>query len=131
MARVRNGSRLGAVDRAVLEALLPAGANRLLPLGVLDSGFEAFLPEFERDAAPQLRRAFRAALLAGGWLAPLLVRRLPPLSRLAPSERERALEAFGHSNVTVLRQLASVLKTVVALHYGAVAEVRQAIGYHA
>ena len=124
-------ARLSRLDKAVLEALLPAGANPLLPLGVLESGFESFLVDFESDGAPQLRWAFRLSLVAAGWFAPLLIRRLPPLTRLSPQDRERALESMDRSNITVLRQLMRVLKTVVALHYGAVLSVRQAIGYHA
>ena len=124
------GARLNRLDRAVLDALLPPRAHAMLPLGVLDSGFDRFLIEFESDGAPPLRRVFRLSLIAAGWLAPLLIRRLPPLSRLSPQDRERALESMDRSNITILRQLMRVLKTVVAFHYGSVLSVRQAIGYH-
>jgi hypothetical protein len=124
------GARLNRLDRAVLDALLPAGANAELPLGALDSGFEDFLAEFESQGATQLRWAFGLSLVAAAWLAPLLIRRLPPLTRLEPDDRERALESMDRSNITILRQLMRVLKTVVGLHYGAVPGVRRAIGYH-
>ena len=97
----------------------------------MESGFERFLGDFEISAAPQLRSAFRWALLAAVWIAPLLMRRLPPIGRLEPSDRAAALRAMERSNVVAVRQLVRVLKTVVALHYGAVPEVRQAIRYHA
>jgi hypothetical protein len=70
-------------------------------------------------------------LIASIWVAPLLVRRLPPISRLPPNERRDALRAMEGSRSPVLRQLIRVLKTVIGLHYGALPEVRQAIRYHA
>ena len=51
-------------DRAVLGALLP---------GVLETGFDGFLTEFEAVAPSHLRRAFRLALVAAGWVAPILI----------------------------------------------------------
>lgn len=131
MLSARRSRRLSRVDSAVIDALLPADADERLPVGVLDSGFEAFLDDFARLAAPNLQRGFWISLLAAGWVAPLLVRRLPPLSRLPLGDRGRALEAMERSRLAVLRQLLSVLKTVVSLHYGAVPEVRRAIGYGA
>lgn len=122
--------RLNAVDRAVLETLLPGGVSPVLSLGVLDTGFDEFLDDFRKLGAADLQRAFRIALLAAGWMAPLLVGRLPPLSRLSPADRERALTAMDGSEVAILRQLVRVLKTVVGLHYGAVPAVRRTIGYH-
>lgn len=122
--------RLSAVDRAVLEALLPGGVNPILPLGVMESGFEAFLDEFEALGAIELRRVFRIGLVGAGWIAPLLVGRLPPLSRLSPAARERSLAAMETSEVTLLRQLVRVLKTVVGLHYGSLPAVRRSVGYH-
>jgi hypothetical protein len=97
----------------------------------MESGFEGFMGEFENSAAPQLRSAFRWALVASVWIAPLLIRRMPPIGRLVPSDRAAALLAMERSSVVALRQLVRVLKTVVALHYGALPEVRQAIQYHA
>lgn len=113
--------RLGTVDRAVLGALLP---------GVLETGFEGFLTEFEAVAPSHLRRAFRLALVAAGWAAPILIGRPPPLSLLSSGDRTRALAAMESSRMPELRQLARVLKTVVGLHYGALPHVRQTIGYH-
>ena len=115
----------------MIDTLLPSAANPRLPLGAMESGFEGFLRAFEAQAAPQLRSAFRWALVASIWIAPLLIRRLPPIGRLTPSDRAAALRAMERSSVVALRQLVRVLKTVVALHYGAVPEVRQAIRYHA
>jgi hypothetical protein len=121
---------LGRVDRAVLNALLPSEASPLLTLGILETDFESFLADFGAAAPGPLRRAFRLGLLAAGWVAPLLVRRLPPMTRLAPAERGRALAAMERSRVPELRQLVRVLKTVVSLHYGALPAVRRALGHH-
>lgn len=122
-------SGLGSRDRIVLDTLLPAGAHPLLPNGVLDIGFDDFYREFERDATPFLRRAFRLSLAAATWIAPLLVGRRPPLERHPREIRERALEAMASSRVVTLRQLVLVLKTVVGLCYGADTSVRESIGY--
>lgn len=118
------------MDRAVLGALLPSGASSLLPQGLLDTGFEGFLDTFEAVAPADFRRVVRLALATGGWLAPLLIGRLPPMSRLNSDDRERALAAMAQSRLPELRQLVIVLKTVASLHYGALPEVRRAIGYH-
>lgn len=120
---------LSSADLAVLDALLPAGAHPLLKSGITDSGFEAFLSDFEGASPRDLRRAFRVGLFAGAWIAPLLVRRVPPITRLSGPDRERALAAMAASSVPEIRQLLSVLKTVVSLHYGGLATVRKAIGY--
>lgn len=122
--------RLTAVDRTVLETLLPGGVSSALPLGVLETDLDRFLEDFKELGATDLQRAFRIALISAGWIAPLLIHRLPPLSRLSPSERELALTAMDGSGVAILRQLVRVLKTVVGLHYGAVPSVRRTIGYH-
>jgi len=122
--------RLSPVDRSVLETLLPGGVSSDLPLGVLESGFDTFLEDFRELGAADLRRAFRIALFSAGWIAPLLVRRRPPFSRLNAADREAALTAMDGSEVAILRQLVRVLKTVVGLHYGAVPSVRRSIGYH-
>lgn len=121
---------LRPVDRAVLGALLPSGACSLLPLGLLDTGFEGFLGEFDTAAPAAFRRVFRLALITAGWLAPLLIGRLPPMTRLKPTDRARALMAMERSRIPELRQLVIIMKTVASLHYGAVPQVRQAIGYH-
>jgi len=117
-------------DRSVIDTLLPSGASPVLPLGLLNSGFESFWEESKDDLAPQLRVAFRLGLFAAAWIAPVLVRRAPPLGRLSATDRERALTAMERSRVVIFRQLVRILKTVAALHYGAHPDVRKAIGHH-
>ena len=121
--------QLGERDRLVLRTLLPSGANERLVLGIDDIAFASFYEQFQRDAPALPRRAVSVALLAATWIAPLLIGRLPPLGRLGADERERALEAMSSSRLATLRQLFMLLKTVVALCYGADARVRAALGY--
>ena len=122
--------RLGSIDRAVLGALLPGRSSPVLPMGLMDTGFDDFVMDFEREAPDAFRRVFWLALFAGGWVAPFLIRRLPPVTRLNQEDREQALAVMARSRVPELRQLVTVLKTVASLHYGALPEVRKAIGYH-
>lgn len=121
--------RLSRNDRVVLDALLPAGAHPVLRIGIDRQTFDTYLSEFRRHAPPKLWRAWRLALFAATWVAPLLLRRLPPIGRLSEADRERALAAMEDSRVPELRQLVSVLKTVVSLHYGGLPAVREAIGH--
>lgn len=111
---------MNARERAVIGALLP---------GALETGFEDFHARFGREAVLAFRLSFAAALLAASWLAPLLIRRLPPLSRLSRDDREKALAAMAGSRVYLLRQLVLILKIVVCLHYGAQQAPRKAAGY--
>lgn len=114
-------------QRAVVDALLPSGAHPTLP-GALEAGFEAFHAEFERTASPRLRWGFKAALWIAAWLSPLLIGRLPPLSRLEQEARENALEALGRSRFYLLRQALLLLKATVCFGYGANPKVRRALG---
>ena len=115
--------------RVVFETLLPASAHPKLPLGVLDTRFDAFSDAFARDATPLIRNALRLAVFTATWIAPMLVGRRPPLARLSLDERERALEAMAASSNGLLRQLVVLLKLVAALCYGGDPRVREAIGY--
>ena len=116
-------------SRLVLDTLLPAQANATLPHGIFDTGFDKFLLDFQSTASPALRRGFWAALFAATWIAPLLIFRLPPLTRLDRSTRERALRAMETSRVYLLRQMLLLLKTTVCFCYGADPGVRDAVGY--
>lgn len=112
--------------RIVVEALLPAEGP--LPSGV-DAGADAFLERFAGEAPVSMRLALRAALFAAVWVAPVMIGRLPPLSRLTADERERALAAMAKSRWAVLRQLVLLLKATAAFQYGADPAVRRAIGF--
>lgn len=115
-------------ERAVVEALCPPQACERLPLGAFDAGFDAFYERLPKTEPASLYWGFRGALFAAGWIAPLLIRSLPPISRLAPEDRERALEALGRSGVYPLRQSLTLLKVVVSFCYGADERVRRAVG---
>lgn len=109
--------------------MLPSGSHPALPIGVLDTEFDVFYDGFARTAALPMRLAFGAAIFAATWIAPLLIGRLPPLTRHARVDRERALEALATSRFSTLRQLSVVMKTVICLGYGADPGVRRALGY--
>jgi hypothetical protein len=117
-------------DRAVLDALLPAGGTEGFP-GAFESGFETFEAGFSADAPMTMRLGWRAALFAAAWISPLLIRRLPPLDRLRPEDREAALEAMGKSRFYLLRQVFLLLKAVTSFGYGSTKAVRRAAGYDA
>ena len=120
--------RLSSRDRAVLDALLPAQAHPALKLGLTETGFDRFLDDFKEAAPVHLWRAFRLALFVAAWVGPALLFRLPPITRLPQAKREAVLVAMSASTVPELRQLIAVLKTVSSLHYGALPQVRQAVG---
>lgn len=104
--------------RAVVDALLPG----------LGPDFDAFLADFNANGPLPMRLAWRAALSVGAWVAPLLIGRLPPISRLSPEDGAAALEALGQSRVYLLRQQLLLLKSLVSLHYGARARTRAELG---
>ncbi len=119
---------LGKQDRVVLDTLLPTQRHEALRGGIFDVGFDAFYDDFQQRANRTWRLGFRTSLWAAAWVAPLLIRRIPPLSRHDQAARERALAAMGSSRVHVLRQLSFVLKNVAAFCYGADPSVRAVIG---
>jgi hypothetical protein len=106
------------------------GAEPPLP-GVLDTDFGEFLRSFEATAHPRLRLGFRAGSFAAVWIAPVLIRRVPPITRLSPAARERALEALSKTRIYPLRQLYGALRLTVALGYAGDERVRRAVGYPA
>lgn len=117
-----------AAERTVLDTLLPSGAHPGMTLGLFDAGFDEFYADFQRSAALSMRLGFKTALFAALWAAPLLIGRLPPLTRHDRETRERALEALGRSRVYVLRQMLLLLKAVACLCYGAHPRVRETLG---
>jgi hypothetical protein len=115
--------------RAVLDTLLPSDAHPVLRLGIFDAGFDAFWTDFEHSALPAWRWGFGAAVFTAVWVAPPLIRRLPPLTRLDRPTRELALAAMGKSRFALMRQMLTLLKTVAGFCYGADPRVREAVGY--
>ena len=120
---------LSSRARVVLDILLPSQAHPRLPYGLFDSGFESFYQDFARTANGNLRHSFQLALFAAIWISPLLIRRIPPITRYSRETGDRALAAMEVSRFYLLRQMMVVLKVVVSLCYGASREVRDAIGY--
>jgi hypothetical protein len=120
---------LSRQSRIILDTLVPAGADPMLKIGILEAGFDEFWSEVERTALPGWRWGMQAALLAANWVAPLLILRLPPLTLHDRATRERALQAMDGSRFSALRQMMVLLKTIVSFCYGADPTVRAAIGY--
>lgn len=113
----------------MLDALLPGLQEAGPPLpGALETDVEGFLRSFLPTAPPLVRLGFRMGCLAGVWVAPLLIRRRPPITRLAPADRERALEALSRTRLHSMRRLFGLLRLVIALGYGGDERVRAAIG---
>jgi len=115
--------------RVILDTLLPSEAHPMLKSGLFDTGFDAFWLDVERTAVPAWRWGFYSALWVVTWIAPLLIRRLPPLTRHDRLTRERALAAMEASHIYFLRQMLALLKTIICFGYGADRDVRNSIGY--
>ena len=115
--------------RVILDTLLPAAAHPALKYGIFDADFDAFWSDFKRTALPAWRWGFHLALWVANWIAPLLIRRLPPLTQYDRLTRERGLAAMETSQMYFLRQMLGLLKTIVCFGYGADRNVRNAIGY--
>ena len=116
-------------QRIVLETILPDGVHPDLPVGLDGSGFEHFYASFSREASLKLRLPFRVALFLAIWVAPLLIRRLPPITLHDRPTRERALGRFFTARFFLFRQLALTIKLVLSLCYGADDRVRRTVGY--
>jgi hypothetical protein len=120
---------LGRRSRVVLDTLLPSHAHPGLPVGVLDTEFDTFFADFERQASRPFRVNVRIALWTAVWVSPLLIKQAPPITRLERASREHALSVMGASRSATLRQLLLLLKTIAAVSYGADPRVRDLVGY--
>lgn len=109
--------------------MLPAD-HPTLP-GVFDAGFDAMYADFRDNAVFEMRLGFRLALFVAIWIAPLLIGRVGPISRLARPERVAALNALYESRFNAMRQMVVILKVTICLAYGADPAVRRAIGFRA
>ncbi len=113
----------------MLETLVPSAAHPVLSKGIFDTGFESFYADFERNGSGKVKLSFRVAMFLAIWVSPLLIGRLPPITLYETSTRERALDRLFESRFFLFRQLALMMKLVVALCYGADRSVRDAVGY--
>ncbi|MBI5211347.1 MAG: hypothetical protein HY927_15340 [Elusimicrobia bacterium] len=120
--------RPGMVERAVFEALLPAGPGPKSK-GIAETDFARFYEDFFKTAVLPMRVSCAAAVFFAAWVSPLLVGRLPPFLMLSAEDRELALEAMAKSPFYLVRQLLLLLKAMAALCYGADPGVREALGY--
>jgi hypothetical protein len=116
-------------DKILLDTLLPQGAHPEMPLGIADVNFDAYYADFKRSAMFPMWIGFVAALFVAIWIAPLLIRKLPPITLYDRDTRERILMALYNSKYNILRQIIFLLKATVSFCYGADDRVRDALGY--
>lgn len=101
----------------MLDALLPSGVNTRLPLGASEAGVVEFL-EHHLDFLPtRTRWGLRAALDVAG------------AAGLAfPGGARATLAALADSRLYALRELVTLMKSVVCMGYFTNAEVRAEVG---
>lgn len=116
-------------SRIVLDTFLPSQAHPNLPHGLFDVGFDDFYADFKKQAIPSIIFGFQFALFLAIWVAPLLLRKIPPITLYDRTERERILNAMYASRSYLIRQMFLIIKMTVCFCYGAAPEVRNAIGY--
>ena len=103
--------------RSLFDAMLPSGANTRLPLGAGEAGVVAFFEEHLRFLPLRSRVGLRAAVDVLGAAA-----------RLHPRGSVVALEALAASRFYPVRELVTLLKSVVCMGYFSHPEVRRALG---
>jgi hypothetical protein len=96
MSAIRD-TQLNHSVQVLLDTLLPSKADPALTYSVFDTDFDAFWSDVEGTALPTWRWGFHAALWVANWIAPLLIRRLPPLTPYDRLTRERARTAMETS----------------------------------
>jgi hypothetical protein len=113
--------RLLRLERALIarlfDGILPPGVNARLPLGAHEAGVVSFYEEHLAFLPVRTRLGLRAAvdlLGAASWVHPLGVR--------------RALETLAGSRVYAVRELVTLLKSVVCMGYFSDARVRRELG---
>ncbi|HET7482349.1 MAG TPA: hypothetical protein VFK89_05750 [Actinomycetota bacterium] len=114
--------------RVVLQTLVPEQAHPVLTKGIEGVRFDDFYADFAANASGKLLLSFRASLFLAIWVAPLLVGRIPPITRHRADVRRRILDRFFASRIALFRQIALTMKFVVSLCYGADDDVRRAVG---
>lgn len=103
--------RVRRAARALAEALFLRPSGPPSP-EVLD-WLERDLDDFFGHVTLRARLLFRACLATVVWLAPLVILRLPPLSRLPVAERVRALTRFERTPLALAFLGAKALLSIV------------------
>lgn len=108
--------------RAVAEAIFLREAG-LPPADRLDWLCDDF-DDFLEQAGPRSELVLKGALFVATWIAPLAIRRRPPLSRLPARERCDALEAVEQTQVGLpILALKAVLCSIYYEHPDSLAEI--------
>ncbi|MBX7149165.1 hypothetical protein K1X76_08760 [bacterium] len=116
-------------QKLVLETLLPSTPDEKLKPGIEDVAFGNFYKNFEQTSIWQFRFTFKLALFIAIWIAPLLRRKIPPISLYDAPERTEILYALYKAPINLFRQLMIMLKLVSSLAYAPDSRVREALGY--
>ncbi len=119
---------LSKSQKLVLETLLPSTPGEKLSVGIHDVAFTNFYKNFQQTAIWQMRLTFKVALFVAIWLAPLLARKIPPISLYNESDRTKILEALYKAPFNLFRQLVVMLKLTVSLAYAPDSRVREVLG---
>ncbi len=114
--------------RSVVKTLLPGNSN--LPTAEDDVDVSAPVYEFIFGAPRRQVLNIRLALWALE-LSPPLFRCFGRFSRLDQKDRERLLDRFESSKVSLLREILAMLKVLTSIGYGRQPAVQNAIGYSA
>jgi len=119
LARYENATpRRAGIDRmvwAIAEAMFctdegPPDAPRLAWL--CDD-----LRDFLHHAGPRARWTVVLALICTFWLSPLLLGHAPPLDRLPPRERAKALDGFEHGSLLTSAAMLAIKALLCILYF--------------
>lgn len=115
------GMKLSPTERrwvgAVLEALLPSGADPRLPLGGRDVDTVGRLEEMLAANPPHAAWGTRMAIAILQVLPPFLTGDLAMFRGLPPRKREEVLRRCAESPVYVLREVFALVKTMALMIY--------------
>lgn len=102
---------------ALLEALLPAGADPRLPLGARDVEMVGRLEAMLAANPPHAAWGTRMAVALLQVLPPFLTGDLAMFRALPPRKREEVLKRCAESPVYVLREVFALVKTMALMVY--------------
>jgi hypothetical protein len=115
--------------RAVIDTLIPDDAHPQLKHGALKLGYAQYYEQWRKEAVFAMVFGFRFALFLAIWVAPLLIRKIPPITLYDRETRERIILALYTSKLYLFRQMFLLLKATILFHYAAQPEVRDAVGF--
>lgn len=112
---------------AIAEAVVPVRPEDGLGPAPSQMPLESFLLTLYRDGHGRAILGLRAAIVLVGLL-PLLLFRFRTFAGLSLEARSSLLTSMSHSSIYIVRELPMLLKTMVLMGWGALAEVQRAVG---